>query len=82
MNYFCTQSHLSFQTPWAAQNSRQRGCWPQPKRDSPCSPSLQNLNTESTEDLSDLCVKVLLATEDTEALARRAGRLVRVESGA
>jgi hypothetical protein len=26
----------------------------------------QNLNTEVTEDLSDLCVEVFLATEDTE----------------
>jgi hypothetical protein len=42
--------------------------WPQPKRDSLCSPSLQSLNTESTEDLSDLCVEFFLATEDTEAL--------------
>src|SRR5208283_1156208 len=40
---------------------------PQPKRASPCSPSLQGLNTETTEDLSDLCVKFFLATEDTEA---------------
>jgi len=32
----------------------------------PCSPSLQNLNTEGTEDLSALCVKFLLATEDAE----------------
>ena len=31
--------------------------------------TLQSLNTESTEDLSDLCVKVFLATEDTEKLS-------------
>ena len=45
--------------------------WPQPKRTSPCSPTLQSLNTETTEDLSDLCVKFFLATEDTEALLVR-----------
>jgi hypothetical protein len=41
--------------------------WPQLKRASPCSPSLHSLNTETTEDLSDLCVKFFLLTEDTEA---------------
>jgi len=45
--------------------------WPQPKRASPCSPALQSLNTETTEDLSDLCVKFFLVTEDTEALLVR-----------
>ena len=45
--------------------------WPQPKRASPCSPTLQSLNTETTEDLSDLCVKFFLVTEDTEALLAR-----------
>ena len=29
--------------------------------------NLQSLNTETTEDLSDLCVKFFLVTEDTEA---------------
>ena len=41
---------------------------PQPRRFSPCSPTLKSLNTETTEDLSDLCVEFFLATEDTEAL--------------
>jgi hypothetical protein len=68
--------------PWTAHKSRQRGCWPQPRRDSPCSPSLQNLNAESTEDLSDLCVKVLLTTEDTEALLAREENFVRREEKA
>jgi len=50
----------------------QRGPQPQLKRDllkrDPlCSPCLQSLNTETTEVLSDLCVKLLLVTEDTEA---------------
>ena len=45
--------------------------WPQSEPDSPRSPSLQSLNTESTEHLRDLCVKPLLATEDTETLVRR-----------
>ncbi len=45
--------------------------WPQPKRASPCSPTLQSLNTETTEDLSDLCVKYFLVTEDTEAFLVR-----------
>ena len=34
----------------------------------PFSPSLQNLNTESTENLSDLRVEALLTTEDTETV--------------
>ena len=41
---------------------------PQPKRDSPGSPSPQNLNTESTESLSGLRVKALPVTEGTEYL--------------
>jgi hypothetical protein len=32
---------------------------------------LQSLTTETTEDLSDLCVESFLATEDTEALLVR-----------
>jgi predicted HTH transcriptional regulator len=38
--------------------------------DSPCSPWLSGLNTESTEYLSDLCVEALLPTEGTEAPVR------------
>ena len=41
--------------------------WPQPKRASPCSPTSQSLNTETTEDLNDLCVRFFLVREDTEA---------------
>ena len=45
------------------------------KRASLCSPTLQSLNTETTEDLSELCVKFFLVTEALlvreEILARR-----------
>jgi hypothetical protein len=51
-----------------AGKATQRGCWPQPKRDSLCSPCLSNLNTEHAEHLRDLCVEAFLATEATEAL--------------
>jgi len=44
----------------------------QPKRASPCSLTPQSLNTEGTEDLSDLCVRSFLgATENTEASQAR-----------
>ena len=36
-----------------AGKATQRGCWPQPKRDSLCPPCLSSLNTEHTEHLSD-----------------------------
>jgi len=42
--------------------------WPQPKRAAPCSPTLQSLNTETTEDLGDLWAKFFAVTEDTKAL--------------
>jgi hypothetical protein len=46
--------------------------WPQPKTGfSVSSVAFQSLNTETTEDLSDLCVKSFLVTEDTEALSVR-----------
>jgi hypothetical protein len=45
---------------------------PQPERTSPCPPWLQDFNTESTEDLSALCVEVFfVATENTEKNRRR-----------
>jgi hypothetical protein len=46
----------------------QRRCWAQPKRDSLCPRCLSSFTTEHTEGLSGLCVEVLTATEDTEAL--------------
>jgi hypothetical protein len=36
-----------------AGKATQRGCWPQPKRDSLSPPCLSSLNTEHTEHLSD-----------------------------
>lgn len=36
------------------------------ERNSPCPPCLSSFNTERTEDLRDLCVKALQATEDAE----------------
>ena len=59
---------LSFATPQKSLAVHSVARWPQAKRASPCSPTLQSLNTETTEDLSDLCVEVFPVTEDTEAL--------------
>jgi hypothetical protein len=53
------------------ENLQSAARWPQPKQASPCSPTLQSLNTEATEDLSDLCVKFFVVREDTEALLIR-----------
>jgi hypothetical protein len=55
---------------------------PQPKWASPCSPPLQSLSTETTEAISDLCVRFFLVTEDTEprtGLCRAEALLVREE---
>jgi hypothetical protein len=60
-------SHAKAQRPLC----RQRGCWPQPKRDSLRPLCLSSLNTETTEDLSDLRVEALLTTEHTETLRTR-----------
>ena len=63
MNYFpCAESRSLIQ---------QRGCCPQPRRDSLCPPWISSFNTGHTEHLSELCVEALLTTEDTEALRTR-----------
>jgi len=44
----------------AGSNQHSAARWPQQEGDSLCSPSLQNLNTESTEGLGDLRVESFL----------------------
>ena len=55
----------------------QRGCRPKPRRSSPCSLCFKSLNTESTEDLRDLCAESFLATENTEVVPAEDHRTAR-----
>jgi hypothetical protein len=55
-HFSCREERIHHSAAW----------WPQPKRTSPCSATLQTLNTETTENLSDLCIEFFPVTEDAE----------------
>jgi hypothetical protein len=70
------QSHAddkppAFATPQKSFAVHSAARCPQSKRASPRSPTLQSLNTETTESLGDLCVEFFPVTEDTGALLVR-----------